>query len=126
MSKIKKGNAIAGLIRRSFTYLEPLSFKKLYIALVRPHLEYCQPVWSPHLRKYIAAIEKVQMRATKSVNGFQNLTYEERLRRLNLPTLHHRRKRGDLIEVYKHATTYDKATVSPMPFLDRLSRKHRH
>lgn len=126
MSKIKKGNAMAGLIRRSFTYLEPISFKKLYVALVRPHLEYCQPVWSPHLRKYIAAIEKVQMRATKSVNGFQNLTYEERLRRLNLPTLHHRRKRGDLIEVYKHATTYDKAAVSPMPFLDRPSRKHRY
>ena len=34
MSMIKKGNAMAGLIRRSFDYVEPVSFKKLYIALV--------------------------------------------------------------------------------------------
>ena len=47
--------------------------------------------------KDIDAIENVQMRATKLVDGFQNLSYSERLQKLNLPTLVYRRLRGDLI-----------------------------
>ena len=125
--KVKKANSMAGLIRRNFTYLDARSFKTLYVTLVRPHLEYCQPVWSPFLRKHINEIEKVQMRATKNIDGFGELTYEERLRRLDLPTLVHRRKRGDMIEVYKHARSYDKSALSPsMQFRERPSRKHNH
>jgi len=123
--KVKKANAMAGLIRRSFTYLEPMFFKKLYVAFVRPHLEYGQSIWSPYLHKHINAIEKVQMRATKNVDGFSLLSYEERLRRLDLPTLTHRRKRGDMIDVYKHTTTYDKEAISTsLKFSNRPSRKH--
>ena len=68
--KINKANAIMGLIRRSFSYLGPELFKKLYLTFVRPHLEYAQAVWHPHLRKYINLIENVQHRSTKSVDGF--------------------------------------------------------
>ena len=32
----------------------------------------------------------------------KDLPYPERLRKLKLPSLEHRRKRGDAIEVYKH------------------------
>ena len=35
------------------------------------------------------------------VYGFNDLTYEQRLRRLNITTLETRRLRGDLIEVFK-------------------------
>ena len=123
--KIKKANAMVGLIRRTFTYLEPLFFKKLYVAFVRPHLEYAQSTWSPYLRKHINAIEKVQMRATKYVDGFSQLPYSERLQRLDLPTLAHRRKRGDMIEVFKHSASYDKTALSAtMKFSTRPSRKH--
>ena len=73
-SKINKANSISGLIRRSFTYLDCDSFKKLYCALVRPHLEYGQSIWSPHLMRDIDALEKVQIRATKSVDGLSNLS----------------------------------------------------
>ena len=45
-AKIKKANSIAGLIRRSFTFLDSNSFIKIYSAFVRPHLEYAQCVWS--------------------------------------------------------------------------------
>ena len=47
-AKVKKANSIAGLIRRSFSFLDGLLFKQLFTTLVRPHLEYCQSVWSPH------------------------------------------------------------------------------
>ena len=124
-TKVKRANSMAGLIRRSFTYLEPMLFKKLYVAFVRPHLEYGNSVWSPYLRKHVNAIEKVQIRTTKAVDGFGQMTYEERLRILDLLTLAHRRKRGDMIEVFKYVNVYDKAAISrSLQFGKRPSRKH--
>ena len=41
---------------RSFSYLDRYSFVKLYTALVRPHLEYGNTIWYPHLRKDIESI----------------------------------------------------------------------
>ena len=104
-AKVKKANQIMGLIRRSFAYLDEKSFVKLYTALVRPHLEYAQSVWSPHLKRFTDLIENVQIRATKLVDHLGNLEYSERLKRLNLPTLAFRRLRGDLIEMYKQSAT---------------------
>ena len=49
----------------------------------------------------IEELEKVQKRATKLVLTVKSLKYEERLRKLNLPTLKFRRIRGDMIEVCK-------------------------
>ena len=123
--KVKKANMMVGLIRRSFSFLSCNLFKMLYTAFVRPHLEYGQAIWSPHLKKHITLIENVQIRATKLVDGLSNLDYSERLKRLDLPTLAYRRARGDLIEVYKHFHTYDSATL-PSTFnpKTRSSRKH--
>ena len=111
--KIKKANQMAGMIRRSFTSLDPKLFKMLFTTFVRPHLEYGQAIWSPHLKKNIKSIENVQRRATKSVNGFKNFSYQERLERLNMPTLAFRRLRNDMIEIYKHFEVYDKETITP-------------
>ena len=59
---------------------------KLYKALVRPHLEYCIQAWNPYLQRDIDTLEKVQRRATKMMLGFENLTYEGRLKHPNLTT----------------------------------------
>ena len=64
-----------GMTRRSFSFLDKDLFKKLYVAFVRPHLEYGQSVWSPHLIKPINLLEGVQIRATKLVDGFGGLDY---------------------------------------------------
>ena len=87
MDKVNKANAIVGLIRRSFSFLDEKLFKKLFTTFVRPHLEYCAAVWSPYLMKHIKIIENVQDRATKMIDGFNDLDYTERLKRLELPTL---------------------------------------
>ena len=63
--KVNKANFIAGLICRSFEYIDCDSFKLLFTALVRPHLEYARATWSHFLKKHIRAIENVQRRASK-------------------------------------------------------------
>ncbi|XP_076068382.1 uncharacterized protein LOC143040829 [Oratosquilla oratoria] len=74
-----------------------------------PHLEYANPVWCPHLLKDLEAVENVQRRATKLLPSLNELSYKERLRKLNLPTLVYRRSRGDQIETYKIVTgVYDR------------------
>jgi len=100
-SAVTKANQICEIIRRTFTYLDEFVFKKLFTSLVRPHLEYGNAVWAPHLKQNINTIENVQRRATKLIPGFNKLAYSERLERLKLPTLIYRCWRGNMIEVYK-------------------------
>ena len=126
-TKVKKANGIMGLIRRTFAYLDESLFKKLYVTFVRPHIEYAQSVWSPHLLKYIKQLENVQKRATAQVDGLKNMEYSERLKKLDLPTLVYRRKRGDMIEIWKHFNVYDPETL-PTNFKRnvRSIRSHHH
>ena len=51
---------------------------------------------------------RVQRRATRMVYGLNDLTYEQRIRRLGITTLEFRRIRGDLIEVFKIIKGFDK------------------
>ena len=100
-TKINKANSILALISRSFEYIDKFSFIKLYTALVRPHIEFANVVWHPYLRKDIESVERLQMRATRLVPSLKKLPYIDRLRELRLPTLAHRRVRGDAIQTFK-------------------------
>ena len=101
---VAKANSTLGIIRRTFRYLDRNSFLLLYKAMVRPIIEYGIPAWTPLYLKEVDEIEAVQRRATKIIPGFSDLSYEERLRSLELPTLAYRRLRGDMIYVYKFMT----------------------
>ena len=100
-NKINKANNILGAIRRSFSYLDNTIMLRLYTSLIRPHLDYANPVWNPRYKKDISNIENVQKRATKMIPALRELPYKERLKILKLPTLTYRRLRGDMIECYK-------------------------
>ena len=56
---------------------------------------------APYLEKDKKLIESVLRRAAKVVEGLKNLSYEERLKRVGLPSMGYRRLRGDMIETYK-------------------------
>ena len=58
-------------------------------------------------------IENVQMKYSKHINGLSNIPYEERLRRIILPSLEFRQLRGDMLQVYKIAHNfYDPQSTS--------------
>ena len=111
--KISKANKLLGLIRHTFKFLSAETLTTLYKSLVRPHVEYATPAWSPHLKGDRDKIEKLQRRATKLVPELRDQTYEERLRSLKLPTLEFRRLRADLILIYKYTHNLIKLDTNP-------------
>ena len=67
-----KASLVLGQLKRTFKYWTLSTFKKLYSAYVRPHLEHAAPFWSPYRKKG------------------------------NLTKLEERRTRGDLIQFFKN------------------------
>ena len=95
-----KLNARAGLIKRTFTYMD----REIFTSLVRLILDYGVQCWSPYLVKDMKKLEQVQRRATLLVPECSTLCYEERCKLLGLQTLQARRERGDMTEVYRLLT----------------------
>ena len=100
-SAVLKANQILGMIKMTFSEITIEMLPILFTTLVRPHLEYGNILW--HLRYKLDAdkIEKVQRRATRIVPDLREMEYEQRLECLNLHSLHYRRRRGDMITVFK-------------------------
>ena len=96
-----KASKILGLINRTIEYRDTGILLRLYKSLVRPHLEYCVPVWAPHYLKDKALIESIQRRFTRMIPSIRKFSYEDRLIKLGLWSLEDRRIRADLVEVYK-------------------------
>ena len=109
------------MLKKSFKFWDQRTFKKLYGAFIRPHLEYGASIWNPHQKKEIRRLERVQRRATKLVPMSRNLPYEVRLKTLDIETLEERRKRGDLIQYFKVYRGFNKIswyhTNAPMASL---------
>jgi len=96
-----KANRMLGLLKRTVKYRNPDTMVRLYKSLVRPHLEYSSPAWSPHYRKDKLLLERVQHRFTLLFDDLKSLEYQERLVKLKLWSLEERRNRADLIELFK-------------------------
>ena len=111
-------------IRVAFSYLDADMMKKLITSMIRPRLEYAATVWSPHTKKNIRKLERVQRAATKMVPELRDLTYEERLKKLGIPTLESRRERGDLISIYKIVHNIDKVDGEILNLETRNTRGH--
>ena len=123
--QVNKGNQLLGLIRRSFQFLDGDTMKLLFVAIVRPHLEFGNAAWAPRYERDKELLEGVQRRATKIIPRLKDLSYEDRLKSLKLPSLAYRRFRGDLIETYKY--THGIYTVSEQMFsMDSTDRTRGH
>lgn len=121
----KKANKILGMIGRSLDFKTWGNMVRLFNSLVRPHLEYGSQFWNPHYKKDIAKIEKVQRRFTKMIPGMSRYSYKDRLLKLNMLTLEERRKRLDLILLYKIIFKYvEMDFTNYIEFTDNQTRGH--
>ena len=101
-AQVNKANKMLGFIHRSLSSRSDQflpTFRSLYVALVRSHLEYASEIWSPKSVSLIKLIEGVQRRATRLL--LPNLNYNERLQQLNLLPLVYRREVKDITTFYK-------------------------
>ena len=97
----KTTNTVLGFIAGNFMYKNKGLILPLYKSLVWPHLEHAVEFWSPHLRRDIDEMEKIQRRASKMILEIRNHSYHQRIQDLDLISLVQRRLQGQLIVVFK-------------------------
>ena len=73
----------------------------LFKSLVLSRLDYASQLWSPHLLKSVYLLDKVQRLFTKHIAGMHTMSYEERLKHLNLYSIQRRRDRYQRIYLLK-------------------------
>ena len=98
---VHKANRLLGLIKGTFKFLDPQMLHNLYTALIRPHLDYECVIWNPYQLGDTTTLEQVQRSATRACSPLRHLPYNDRLVALNLPSLMYRRRRMDMIMMYK-------------------------
>ena len=98
---VKKANQVLGQMARSFHFRDKCTWIGLYKTYVRPHLEFAIQAWSPWTQADKDLLESVQERAVKMVSGLVGKTYLEKLAEVSIPSLEARRRRGDMLEVWK-------------------------
>ncbi|XP_018013046.1 uncharacterized protein LOC108670107 [Hyalella azteca] len=97
-----KANRVLGVIRRTFDCITPEIFIQRYKSLVRPMLDYGHSLWQPRHKTLCSDLDDVQRRAAKLIASLKDKPYPERLASLGLPSLEHRRLRGDMIDIFKY------------------------
>ena len=100
---VKKANCTLGFLRRNLRISNTDTKAAAYSALVRPTLEYCASVWSPHTEQSKHKLEMVQRRAARyCTNRYHNTSsVTEMLGDLQWETLESRRTKIQLTMLFK-------------------------
>ena len=97
----KRCSNLSGWILITFSTRETRTMMTLLKSLVLSPLDYVSQLWSPHLLKSVYILEKVQRSFTKHIAGMHTMSYEERLKHLNLISIQRRRDRYQIIYLWK-------------------------
>ena len=100
-SVVCRALGVSGNILRGTVCRTPEFMKRIFVAHIRPLLDYCSPVWNTGFIADVKSLEAVQRRWTKNIDGFSNLPYYERLRLLDLFSIRGRLLRADLILAWR-------------------------
>ena len=101
-----KANSVLAVLKRNVRVPSKSVKSAAYTALVRPHLEYCSPVWDPSTKKLKVKIEKVQRRSARWVmnkyrQGPNTTGPTSMMADLSWPLLETRRRISRLCLMYK-------------------------
>ena len=98
---VKKAFMRTNLLFRAFVSGNVLILTRAYLTYIRPIVEYCTYIWSPHQAYLIDKIERIQRYFTRRVLCHTKLSYIERLSLLKLDLLEIRRIKSDLKMCFK-------------------------
>ena len=96
-----KAFGVSNNIARGTVCRDPEFMKQIFITHIRPLLDFCSPVWNTGFIGDTKSLEAVQRRWTRKIDGFLEMSYGDRLRRLSLYSIWGRLLRADLIQVWK-------------------------
>ena len=93
---VAKTRRLTGMLyRQLYQWSDPEALLKIYLSVIRPHLEYAAPVWSPDLIKDINKLEHVHVQtfALRVCTKEWNMSYEDLglLEKCHIPELTTRR-----------------------------------
>nr|XP_047135744.1 uncharacterized protein LOC124812766 [Hydra vulgaris] len=97
---IHQANSRAYLILKCFKTCDPCILVRDFTTYIRPILEYCSPVWSPHQIRLIKSVESVQQKFTKKIRSLINLYYHIRLQLLGIESLEVQRLKNHLVTCF--------------------------
>ena len=102
---MKATKSLGFIMRTASSFKRIKTFKTLYCSLVRSHLEYCSPIWSPSYAVHQRSIERVQNKFLRFVNYKLNipiikLDYQYILSYLDIDKLSVRRLIADLMFLF--------------------------
>ena len=89
----KRCSNTSGWILITFSTWETRTMMTLFKSIVLSRLDYASQLWSPHLLKSVYLLDKGQRLFTKHIAGMHTMSYEERLKHLNLYSIQRRRDR---------------------------------
>ncbi len=96
---VAKATKILNLLRRNLHHSSKTAKSRAFSALVRPHLEYSAPVWSPHTKINTTKLENFQKRAARWIEAKWNRanycwikSYDNCRKSLSLLSLEDRRR----------------------------------
>ena len=96
-----KAAALSNNLLRTTLCRDPDFMKTLFIAHIRPHLEFCSSLWNTGYIGDLRLLESVQRRWTREVDGMEEKSYGERLLAMDLYSVKGRLLRADLIRCWK-------------------------
>ena len=96
-----KANGIAGNILRCTVCRSPAFMRKVFISHIRPILDFSSVLWNTGYMCDDKLIESVLRRWTRQIAGFEDMSYPDRLKQLNLFSMKGRLMRADLIQIWK-------------------------
>ena len=110
-----KATRLLHLLKRSMYGCSKVAKARAYKAIVRPHLEYCAPVWTPHTKKDLNHLENVQRRAVRWIssttwdrgNHRWARSYDEDRNALNLMLVASRHNFLSCCQMYKIVNSLD-------------------
>ena len=115
-----KANRMLGLLRRNLRNSSQKIREQAYISLVRPHVEYCSSVWSPHTNKDITRVENIQRGLQDLLSRIINAT--AMINELQWKSLEWRRQAASLALLYK--IQYNLVAINLTDYLAPMLTNH--